>query len=115
MSFGYEGEDLDFVFRRPAERSRKVEFAETTERAAFVVSSVRTKHDWAGVFPGTDPREACLAVERPPDRGIGYGHLGVSAGARATGSTHKFDGSRRRGGRDGLQRRSAGGRYRASR
>ena len=49
MSFGYDGEGLYFVFRRPAERSRKLEFIEETERAAFVISSVTTKHDWASV------------------------------------------------------------------
>lgn len=49
MSFGYDGEGLYFVFRQPAERSRKLEFIEETGRAAFVVSSVATKHDWASV------------------------------------------------------------------
>jgi nitroimidazol reductase NimA-like FMN-containing flavoprotein (pyridoxamine 5'-phosphate oxidase superfamily) len=49
MSFGYDGEGLYFVFRRPAERSRKLEFIEETDRAAFVISSVTTKHDWASV------------------------------------------------------------------
>jgi nitroimidazol reductase NimA-like FMN-containing flavoprotein (pyridoxamine 5'-phosphate oxidase superfamily) len=50
MSFGYDGEGLYFVFRRPAVGSRKVEFVEATERATFVVSSVNTKHDWASVL-----------------------------------------------------------------
>jgi nitroimidazol reductase NimA-like FMN-containing flavoprotein (pyridoxamine 5'-phosphate oxidase superfamily) len=49
MSYGYDGEGLYFVFRRPAERSRKLEFIEETDRATFVVSSVRAKHDWASV------------------------------------------------------------------
>ena len=49
MSFGYDGEGLYFVFRRPAERSRKLEFIEETDRATFVISSVTTKHDWASV------------------------------------------------------------------
>ena len=49
MSYGYDGEGLYFVFRRPAERSRKLEFIEETDRAAFVISSVTTKHDWASV------------------------------------------------------------------
>jgi nitroimidazol reductase NimA-like FMN-containing flavoprotein (pyridoxamine 5'-phosphate oxidase superfamily) len=50
MSFGYDGEGLYFVFRRPAERSRKVEAVEGTERATFVVAAVTTKHDWASVL-----------------------------------------------------------------
>jgi hypothetical protein len=49
MSYGYDGEGLYFVFRRPAERSRKLEFIEETDRAAFVATDVSTKHDWASV------------------------------------------------------------------
>jgi nitroimidazol reductase NimA-like FMN-containing flavoprotein (pyridoxamine 5'-phosphate oxidase superfamily) len=49
MSFGYDGEGLYFIFRRPAARSRKLEFIRGTDRAAFVVSWLTTKHDWASV------------------------------------------------------------------
>ncbi len=49
MSFGYDGEGLYFIFRRPATGSRKLEFIRETDRAAFVVSSMATKHDWASV------------------------------------------------------------------
>lgn len=50
MSFGYDGEGLYFVFRRPATGSRKLEFVEGTGRATFVVADVATKHDWASVL-----------------------------------------------------------------
>ncbi|MDX1748211.1 MAG: pyridoxamine 5'-phosphate oxidase family protein [Halobacteriales archaeon] len=49
MSYGYDGEGLYFIFRRPATGSRKLEFIRETDRATFVVSSMTTKHDWASV------------------------------------------------------------------
>lgn len=50
MSFGFDGDRLYFVFRRPAERSRKLEFVEETERASFLVSDVDSKDDWGSVL-----------------------------------------------------------------
>jgi nitroimidazol reductase NimA-like FMN-containing flavoprotein (pyridoxamine 5'-phosphate oxidase superfamily) len=49
MSYGYDG-DCYFVFRQPREQSRKVAAIEATERAALLVTDVRSKHDWASVL-----------------------------------------------------------------
>lgn len=51
ISFGYDGDDrLYFVFLRVGERSRKEEFAETTERASLTAYDVESKHVWRSVI-----------------------------------------------------------------
>jgi nitroimidazol reductase NimA-like FMN-containing flavoprotein (pyridoxamine 5'-phosphate oxidase superfamily) len=110
MSFGYDGEGLYFVFRRPGEHSRKVDFVEATERATFVVPAVTSKHDWASVlvegpvrpvrddewhslldalgedawfpsvFSETDPREDFLGYYLAAERKTGRRGAGYDAG-----------------------------------
>lgn len=46
MSFGYDGDRLYFVFLRTTEESSKATFARGTERAAFLVYDVESKHHW---------------------------------------------------------------------
>lgn len=46
LSFGYDGERLYFAFLASREQGRKHRFAEATERAAFLVFDVGSKHDW---------------------------------------------------------------------
>lgn len=51
VSFGYDGEEsLYFVFLRIGERSKKVEFAEQTGRAALTVYDAPSKHVWTSVI-----------------------------------------------------------------
>lgn len=50
ISFGYDGESrLFFVFLQEGERSKKVAFAEATERASLTAFAIDSKHDWRSV------------------------------------------------------------------
>lgn len=49
MSYGYDG-DCYFVFRQPGEQSRKLTAIQATDRAALLVTDIRSKHDWASVL-----------------------------------------------------------------
>lgn len=46
MSFGYDGQQLYFVFLQTAEESTKIAFSDQTELAAFGVYDINSKHDW---------------------------------------------------------------------
>jgi nitroimidazol reductase NimA-like FMN-containing flavoprotein (pyridoxamine 5'-phosphate oxidase superfamily) len=49
VSFGYDGDNLYFVYLRVGEASRKEEFTDRTERASFNAFEVRDKHRWRSV------------------------------------------------------------------
>ncbi|KAB1192460.1 pyridoxamine 5'-phosphate oxidase family protein [Haloferax sp. MBLA0076] len=51
LSFGYDAEmnRLYFVFLRPGETSRKVDFAEQTSRASFTVWDCPSRYEWKSV------------------------------------------------------------------
>ncbi|MFC7204602.1 pyridoxamine 5'-phosphate oxidase family protein [Haloferax namakaokahaiae] len=51
LSFGYDEANgsLYFVFLRPGETSKKVSFAEQTERACFTVWTAASRHEWRSV------------------------------------------------------------------